>query len=66
MEYQTINNLLDEITEVLKNSQQSNSETIINENDKEIPKKRYISPEERQKIIDNLICSCYRTVPSAI
>ena len=26
----------------------------MNENDKEIPKGRYISPEERQKIIDNL------------
>ena len=31
-----------------------NSETVTNENDKEIPKERYISPEERQKIIDNL------------
>ena len=41
-----------------KNSQQNNSETVTNENDKEIPKdipkERYISPEERQKIIDNL------------
>ena len=27
---------------------------ITNENDEEIPKERYISPEERQKIIDNL------------
>ena len=35
MEYQ-------KITEVSKNSQQ-------NENDKEIPKERYISPKERQK-----------------
>ena len=31
-----------------------NSETVTNENDKEIPKERYISQEERQKIIDNL------------
>ena len=31
-----------------------NSETVTNENDKEIPKERYISPKERQKIIDNL------------
>ena len=31
-----------------------NLETVTNENDKEIPKERYISPEERQKIIDNL------------
>ena len=32
--------------------------TLTNENDKgmskEIPKERYLSPEERQKIIDNL------------
>ena len=32
----------------------NNSETVTNENDKEIPKERYISPEERKKIIDNL------------
>ena len=29
-------------------------ETVTNENDKEIPTERYISPEERQKNIDNL------------
>ena len=33
---------------------QNNWETITNENDKEIPKERYISPEERQKVIDDL------------
>ena len=43
MEYQ-------KITKILKSSQQSNSETVTNQNDKE----RYMSPEERQKIIDNL------------
>ena len=47
MEYQ-------KITKVSKNSQQNNLETIANDNDKEIHKERYISPEERQKIIDNL------------
>ena len=26
----------------------------MNENDKQIPKERYISPEEREKITDNL------------
>ena len=36
------------------NSQQSNSKKVTNENDKEIPKERYISPAEIQKIIDNL------------
>ena len=45
-------------SKVSKNSQKNNSETVTNENDKEIskeiPKERYMSPEERQKIIDNL------------
>ena len=36
------------ITKVSKNSQQNNSETVTK------GKERYISPEERQKIIDNL------------
>ena len=48
MEYQ-------KMTKVLKNSKQNNSETVTNENDKERPKVRYISPEEKQKVIDNLI-----------
>ena len=39
---------------VFKNSQQYNSETVTNEHDKEIPKERYISQEERQEIIDEL------------
>ena len=36
------------ITKVSKNSQQNNLETITHENDKEVPKERYISPEERR------------------
>ena len=47
MEYQNI-------TKVLKNLQQNKLETIKIENDKEITKERYISLEERQKIINNL------------
>ena len=43
------------ITKVSKNSQQNNSETVTNEHDKEIPKEKYISPEERQEIIDELL-----------
>ena len=31
--------------------QQNNSETVTNEYDKEVPKERFISPEEVQKII---------------
>ena len=51
MEYQ-------KITKLSKILQQNNSETVINDNDekitKEIPKDKYISPEERRKFIDNL------------
>ena len=36
---------------VLKKSQENNSETVINEHDQEIPKEKYISPEERQKLL---------------
>ena len=48
------NKIANKITKILKTSQQNNSETITNEHDKEIPKERYISPEQRQKIIDDL------------
>ena len=41
-------------TKMSKNSQQNNSEIVINKNDKEISKEKHISPKERQKIIDNL------------
>ena len=37
-----------------KPSKQDYSETVSNEDDKEIPKERYASPEEIQKIIDDL------------
>ena len=43
------------ITKGSRSSPQNNSKTITNEHDKDIPKERYISPEERQKIIHNLI-----------
>ena len=39
---------------ISKNSQQNNSEAVTNEHHKEIPKERYISPEEMQKINDDL------------
>ena len=48
------NKIAERITKVSKNSQQINSETVINEHDQEIPKERYISPAGRQKIIDDL------------
>ena len=45
---------------ITKNLQQNNSEVIINEQNKEIPKQRYISQEERSKIIDNLRLIVYK------
>ena len=42
-----------------KNSKQTNSETVTNNDGKEMPKKilkeRYVTPEKRQKIVGNLI-----------
>ena len=46
--------IANKITTVSKNLQQNNSWTVTNENDQEIPKERSMSPEERQKIIDDL------------
>ena len=48
------NKVSDKVTKISKSSQQSNSETVKNDYDKEIPKERYISPEERQKNTDDL------------
>ena len=42
------------ITKVSKYSQQNNSETVTNENDKQIVKQRYISPEKIQEITYDL------------
>ena len=42
------------ITKASRNSKQNNSETVTNEHDKEIPKEKYLSLEERQEIIDEL------------
>ena len=41
------NKIANRIKKVSKKSQQNNSETVTNEDDKEIPKERYISPEEK-------------------
>ena len=45
------NKIKDRISKTL---QQNNSEIVTNEHDKEIPKERYISLEQRQKFIDDL------------
>ena len=41
------------ITKFERNLQQNNTKTVTLENDKERPKNRDISPEERQKFIHN-------------
>ena len=48
------NKIANRITQVSRSSLQINSKTITYEHDKEIPKERYISPEQRHKIIDDL------------
>ena len=48
------NKIANKFQKFAKNSRQSNSEIVTNEHDKEIPKERYLSPEERQKNIDHV------------
>ena len=48
------NKIANRITKFSRSFQQKNSGTITNEHDKKIPKERYISPEERQKMIYDL------------
>ena len=43
----TVEAIANRITKASKNSQQNIPETVKNKNDKEIPKERYVSPEER-------------------
>ena len=50
----TDNKSADKITKAWRSSPKNNSETFTNEYDKEIPKERYISPEETEKAIDDL------------
>ena len=47
------NNGISKNDKISKNSDQNNIEAVTNENDKEVHKERYISLEERQKILDN-------------
>ena len=48
------NKIANTIKKVSRSSLLNNSETFIIKQDKEISKERYISPDERQKIIDDL------------
>ena len=49
------NKIANKITKVSKNSQRNNSKTATNENDKEISKQRYISPDENRKLLIILV-----------
>ena len=46
-----VNKIADRHTKVSIISQQNNSETIPNEDDKDIPKERYIPPERDKKVL---------------
>ena len=48
------NKIANKITKAQKQSQEKNSETVINEHDKEINNEKYITPEEKQDTIDEL------------
>ena len=48
------NKIANKMKKVSKTSQQINSELVTNEHDKEITKEIYVSPEERQEIIEEL------------
>ena len=55
-----IGNKTDKITKALTSSPQNSSETVESETestglDREIPKERYMSPEKREQIINDLI-----------
>ena len=53
------NKIPNRITKVSVNSQQNISKTVTNEHDKKIAKERHVYPEERPKIIDELILVQY-------
>ena len=42
------NKIANRIAKASKNPRQNNSETVTNDHDKEMPKEKYVSPEERQ------------------
>ena len=58
----TANKIADKTTEVPKDLQQNNSETVTNEHDKEIPKDKCVSSEKRQNITDELTLKQYNNV----
>ena len=57
MEYQKIAGAVANLigNKISKTSPQNNWETVTNENDKTIPRRRFISPKKRQEIIGHMI-----------
>ena len=49
--YLTGNKITEQIPKVSKISRQNNSEIVTNEDDKEIPKEKYISPKKDRKLL---------------
>ena len=47
------NKVANRMKNIFRSSPENDSETITNEHHKEIPKEKYIYPEEKQKIIDD-------------
>ena len=53
------NKIANKIAKVSKTSQDNNSETVTNENHKEIPKERYISTEKGKELTEDLRLKWY-------
>ena len=46
------NKIANKITGVSKNSQQNNSETVTNEQDKEVPKEKYLQKKGKKSLMN--------------
>ena len=53
------NKIYNKITKSAIKSEQNNPATNANEHDKEIPKEKYKSPEERQETVDEMVLKQY-------
>ena len=46
--------IANQITKVSETSKENNSQTVANKHNKKIPKEKYLSLEERKRVIDEL------------
>ena len=58
------NKIANKITKHILKIFKNNSKTVANEHDKEIPKEKYVSPEERQETLAKLRLKQYNNVIS--